>query len=66
MDPNVPESDFPQFTEENYLNLEITMDEIAQVICSILKIIRQSASTRYQMNILNGHQTVSFHFTISC
>ena len=27
IDPNVLESDFPQFTEESYLNSEITVDE---------------------------------------
>ena len=35
IDPNVPESDFPQFTEESYLNSEITVDEIAQAIRNI-------------------------------
>ena len=34
-DPNVPESDFPQFTEESYLNSEITVDEIAQAIRNV-------------------------------
>ena len=35
IDPNVPESDLPQFTEESYLNSEITVDEIAQAIRNI-------------------------------